>query len=96
MKGGKRKLHKSDQKVTQKSLDQIPDTSLSLPINTLVDLVFRDPLKDHSVGALFFSGGGSRTHERDCSVQPRGVHYAINIVGETFLLHMLIVLPVLC
>ena len=57
-------------------------TPLSIPIALLVDLCFRDPLQDHGTGAIFFSGGGSRTHERDMSVQPRGVHVAINVVRE--------------
>jgi Ca2+-binding EF-hand superfamily protein len=62
--------------------DNVTNESILIPIPSLVDMVFRDPLKDHSTGAIFFSGGGSRTHERDMSVQPRGVHTAINIVRE--------------
>ena len=53
-----------------------------VPIIKLVGLCFEDPTKRPGAGAVFFSGGGSRTHERDCSVQPRGIHHAVNVVRQ--------------
>ena len=56
--------------------------AVKISIDTLVDLIFPDPHKEAGAGAVFFSGGGSRTHERDVSVQPRGVHVAVNLVRQ--------------
>ena len=60
----------------------ITTDSILIPIEKIVDLVFADPSKQPGAGAVFFSGGGSRTHERDVSVQPKGVHVAVNLVRE--------------
>ena len=56
--------------------------AVKISIDSLVDLIFPDPHKEAGAGAVFFSGGGSRTHERDVSVQPRGVHVAVNLVRQ--------------
>jgi Ca2+-binding EF-hand superfamily protein len=57
-------------------------SAVLVSISKLVNLCFEDPTKRPGAGAVFFSGGGSRSHERDCSVQPRGIHHAIDVVRQ--------------